>query len=252
MKIGAQLFTLYDHTQTLDDLANALARVADMGYTTVQVSGTCAFEPDWMKEQLQKNGLECVITHSKAERMVEMPDTVFDEHAVFGCSRMGIGSCPIGVNDEGLAYFVNNLGPVAKHFKERGGKLYYHNHWREFIRGEDNKRFMEKLCAAIPADELGIILDTYWVQYSGSDVTDWIEKLTGRVDCVHFKDMSCFDNQPRMMPIGDGNMNWDKIIAACEKAGTKYALVEQDNCNGEDPFMCLKRSYDYLHSLGLK
>lgn len=252
MRIGAQLFTLYDHTQTLEDLDNSLKRVADIGYKYVQVSGTCQFEPQWMADTLKKHGLECVITHSKAERMVEMPDTVFDEHAVFGCHRMGIGSCPIGVNDEGLAYFTTNLGPVAKRFKERGGKLYYHNHWREFIKDASGKRFMEKLCEAIPADALGIILDTYWVQFSGSDVIYWLEQLKGRVDSIHLKDMSCFDNAPIMQPIGTGNMNWEKILAAAENAGTEFALVEQDNCNGEDPFECLTKSYKYLTSLGLK
>lgn len=252
MKIGAQLFTLNGFTGTLDGLAESLKKVADIGYTTVQVSGTCAFEPEWMKEQLTKNGLECVVTHSKAERMVEMPDTVFDEHATFGCSNMGIGSCPIGVNDEGLNYFIENLGPVARRFNERGGKLFYHNHWREFIKDDKGERFMDKLCAAFTPNELGIILDTYWVHYSGSDVLYWIEKLKGRLDCVHLKDMSCADDKPRMMPIGSGNMNWEKILPAFESAGTKFALVEQDNCNGEDPFECLKKSYDYLHSLGLK
>ena len=27
-------------------------------------------------------------------------------------------------------------------------------------------------------------------------------------------------------------------------------LVEQDDCNGEDPFDCLKRSFEYLKSRG--
>jgi hypothetical protein len=35
-----------------------------------------------------------------------------------------------------------------------------------------------------------------------------------------------------------------------EAAGTKYMMVEQDDCNGEDPFECLKRSYEYLKACG--
>ena len=46
-------------------------------------------------------------------------------------------------------------------------------------------------------------------------------------------------------------LDFEKIVPAFEKAGTKYAYIEQDNCNGEDPFSCLKKSYDYLTSLGL-
>ena len=53
-----------------------------------------------------------------------------------------------------------------------------------------------------------------------------------------------------MEPIGVGNINFDRIFEAAEKAGTRYMLVEQDNCNGMDPFDCLKISYDYLKACG--
>ena len=42
------------------------------------------------------------------------------------------------------------------------------------------------------------------------------------------------------------------LCAAAEKAGTKYAFVEQDDCFGEDPFDCLKKSYDFLASRGYR
>ena len=61
MKIGAQFYTLRDMASTKEGLAEALARVADIGYTTVQISGTCGYEPQWMDEQLKKNGLACVL-----------------------------------------------------------------------------------------------------------------------------------------------------------------------------------------------
>ena len=45
-------------------------------------------------------------------------------------------------------------------------------------------------------------------------------------------------------------MDFDKIIKACADAGTEYLLVEQDDCNGEDPFACLEKSYQFLTSRG--
>lgn len=53
-----------------------------------------------------------------------------------------------------------------------------------------------------------------------------------------------------MAVLGEGNINFDRIFEKAEAAGTRYMLVEQDNCNGEDPFDCLKRSYDYLKACG--
>ena len=46
-------------------------------------------------------------------------------------------------------------------------------------------------------------------------------------------------------------MNFDAILAAALETGVQYALVEQDDCNGEDPFACLARSYRYLTACGL-
>ena len=46
MRVGAQLYTLREYCKTLDDFALTLRRVADMGYSIVQVSGSCAFETE--------------------------------------------------------------------------------------------------------------------------------------------------------------------------------------------------------------
>ena len=58
--------------------------------------------------------------------------------------------------------------------------------------------------------------------------------------------------EQHMAPVGWGNMNFDAILSAAEDAGSQYLLVEQDLCYGEDPFVCLKKSYDYLKSVGLQ
>ena len=71
MKIGAQLFTVRNYCQDLSSFAETLRKIADIGYTTVQVSGTCAFEAQWLKAQLDKNGLRCVITHTAPQKLQE-------------------------------------------------------------------------------------------------------------------------------------------------------------------------------------
>ena len=103
-----------------------------------------------------------------------------------------------------------------------------------------------------PADLLDIICDTFWVQAGGADVADFMRRLKGRIPNVHLKDMQIFlPREQRYAPVGYGNMNFDAILSAAEDAGTQYLLVEQDDCYGEDPFVCLKKSYDYLKAQGL-
>jgi magnesium-transporting ATPase (P-type) len=48
--------------------------------------------------------------------------------------------------------------------------------------------------------------------------------------------------------INSGNLY--RVFEKADAAGTKYMLVEQDDCYGEDPFACLKRSYDFLKARG--
>ena len=70
---------------------------------------------------------------------------------------------------------------------------------------------------------------------------------------VHFKDMYLTESgEKKMSWVGGGNvLNFEEIVPAFIEAGTQLAYIEQDNCNGENPFDCLKKSYDYLRSLGL-
>lgn len=246
MQLGAQIFTVMKYTKNLDDFAESLKKIANIGYKTVQVSGTCQYEGEWLNEQLKTNGLKCVLTHYPADKMIEDTDGTVALHKKFDCPRIGIGYYDFA--NKGIGEFKEKFLPVAKNFKEKGCKLYYHNHFQEFRRDGD-KVLMEKICEIFPKDLMGITFDTYWAQKAGADPALWIEKLKGWLSCVHFKDM---DFEGKTVVVGEGNMNFDRIISACEKSGSEYLLVEQDDCNGENPFDCLKRSYEYLHSLGLE
>ncbi len=252
MKLGAQFFTLRNFCKTPEGIAESLARVADIGYATVQISGTCDYDAEWMAKQLKKNGLACVLTHTKPEKILADPMGVCNDHKTFGCKNIGIGMMPNrDFSPAGYEAFVKDYLPVAKILKENGCKLAYHNHYQEFWKHEDGKNIFEKLPEDFPVDLLNITLDTYWVQYAGGDPAAWIEKFTGRTECIHLKDMAVVNQEQRMAPVGCGNINFDSVLKASEKSGVKYLLVEQDNCYEEDPFDCLKKSYDYLTSLGL-
>lgn len=247
MRIGAQLYTVREFCKTTEDFALTLKKVADIGYTKVQVSGTCAFEPEWLKGELDKNGLECVLTHTKPALLLEDAAKVANDHHVFGCEYVGLGSYPF--REEGTPEsFLSEYRPVAQALKENGCYFMYHNHDGEFKK-VNGKTIMDHMAEMFPADELGFTVDTFWVQAGGGDPAQWIEKLSGRVPCIHLKDF-VFGRQ--YAPVGEGNINFDRVFKKAEAAGTRYMLVEQDDCYGQDPFDCLKRSYDFLSSRGFK
>ena len=247
MRIGAQLFTLREMTQTLDGFAEALKRVADIGYTAVQVSATCPFEAEWLKTELAKNGLQCVLTHTPVPRLTEETQKVIAEHDVFGCRCIGLGWWSWKDEEHmGQEDFRRLFAPMMKAFRASGKYFMYHNHDQEF-RHMDGKPILQWLVEAYPPEEMGFTLDTFWVQAGGGDPAQWLEKLAGRIPVIHLKD---YAYGRKMVPVGEGNINFDRVFEKAESGGTEWMLVEQDDCNGEDPLDCLKRSYDYLRSRG--
>lgn len=249
MKIGAQLYTVRNSAQSLDDFAKTLKKVSDIGYKTVQVSGTCAFPAEWLREQLIKNGLECAVTHTPPERLLNETEKVAEEHKIFGCRYVGLGWNAFRLDENDTPEeFIKKYLPVAKTLKSRGVSFMYHNHDQEFQK-IGGRRIIELLADAFTKDEMGFIVDTFWVQAAGGDPAEWIRKFSGRTPCIHLKD---FAYGRKFAVIGEGNMNFDAVFKAAEDSGVEYMLVEQDDCYGEDPFECLKRSYEYLKSKGFE
>lgn len=249
MILGAQLYTVNKFCKTLDGLAETLTRIADMGYTSVQLSGVCAYEPEWMKEQLDKNGLTCAITHNGLDKL-QYCQRIVDQQKIFGCKYIGLGKYNMSFEPLEKAYerFRDIYRPVARGIRECGGYFMYHNHAAEFAK-IGNKTVMDKMAEDFAPEDMGFTLDVFWCQVGGADPAEMIERLAGRTPCIHLKDLK-FDRV--YAPVGEGNMNFDRIIAAAESAGVAYGLVEQDTCYDEDPFDCLKRSLAYLHAMGLK
>ena len=253
MIIGAQLYTLRDYCKTTEAFAQTLQRVADIGYTSVQVSGTCAYDAQWLADELKKNGLTCNLTHFSYDRIVGETEKVVAEHNTFGCKYIGVGSMPGWNADGAFEAFVERASDAAKKIAQLGSYFMYHNHNFEYEKQIDDKKLMFALSDAFPPDVLGFTLDTYWVKAGGYDPVEELHRLAGRIPCIHFKDMTVLeDGTKHFAPIGSGILDFEKIAEAAQAGGTKYAFVEQDDCYGEDPFLCLKKSYDYLTSIGLK
>ena len=228
MEIGAQFFTVRNLCQNLDDFAETLKKVADIGYKTVQISGTCPYPAEWLKENLDKNGLRCVLTHTPVP---------------------GLGWWAFDP-EKNMSYdqWMATFPPIAKKIAENGKLFMYHNHDQEFKK-LDGKLIIEKLAETMPADQMGFTVDTFWVQAGGGDPAQWLEKLAGRIPCIHLKD---YAYGRKMAVVGEGNINFGRVFEKAEAGGTKYMLVEQDDCNGEDPIECLRRSYQYLRSWGFQ
>lgn len=250
MKLGAQLFTLRDYTQTAKDLDYSLGRVKEMGYQTVQISAIGPIPAEKVRELCDKHGLEIVLTHTDPNRILNDTEAVIREHDVMGCKYIGIGMMPKKYcSPEWLWHFAEDYREPAKKIAAAGKLLMYHNHNIEFQKF-NGRLVLNTLLESFAPEELGFTLDTYWVQMGGADVCEWLTKLKGRTPCVHLKDMAVRSWDAVMAPVMEGNLNFPKILRTMEElGGVEHILVEQDICEGS-PFDCLKTSYDNLHKLG--
>lgn len=255
-QLAAQLYTLRDFCKTPADIAASMKKVAAIGYKAVQASALGPIEPKELKKILDDNGLECCATHKPLDAMLNHTEAVVEEHRILGCKYTALGGLfpkPEEMTESHWSKFIDEFNQAAKKFEGSGVRLGYHNHHHEFVslNGPGSKTIWQLLIDKLHPD-IFLEVDTYWVQHGGGDPAAWIEKLAGRVPAVHLKDMGIApDKKHEMCSVGGGNMNFDRILSACKIAGVQWHIVEQDNCNGLDPFECLKSSLNWLKAKGL-
>ena len=252
MLLGAQTYTIREFTQTREDFARSMKKLADIGYTTVQLSAVGDLPARFMKDSCDENGLRIVLTHTNPERMLTDPEGVVRDHEVLDCQYIGIGMMPERYRSlKTVRQFARDYRAAAQVFHDAGKRLLYHHHALEWERGEDRRTMLEMMLEELPPRLMGVTLDTYWVQAAGADVCDTITALAERIPCVHLKDMAVSGFEQRMAVVGEGNLPFPKILRLLRELDcTEYLLVEQDHTYGEDPFDCLRRSYDYLNGEG--
>ncbi len=255
MKIAAQLYTLREllNGKNKAEIFNILKQVKKIGYDVVEIAGFGDITNELaliILEVCTELAIEICASHLGLEFLEENLDWVIEYHKMWGCKHVGIGSMPKEMRSKkGTVEFVKRCNVVCKQLHKNGLTLMYHNHKFEFEKF-DEKIMMEILLDTLDPTSIQLELDTYWVQAGGSDPVDWIYKAKGRMHIVHFKDFRIVNDEQQFAEIGQGNLDWDKIIKACEETGILYAVVEQDSFT-DDPINSLKISYNYLQNKGL-
>ena len=252
--IAAQGYTVREFAKTHDDVVKTCQKLRKIGFQAVQVSAWAALEPTEMAKILRGEGLVCCATHGSFDRMQAEPEKVAADHHTLGCKHTAPGAMPNAYREgDGYARFARDASEVGKKLSRLGLTLSYHNHAFEFERQPSDAKQRPGLAILIEDSEAGALnfeIDTYWVQAGGGDPAAWIRKVKGRIPLVHVKDMTIRANKPIFAEVGEGNLNWPAILAACKEAGTQWYIIEQDTCE-RDPFESLAISLRNLKAMGL-
>jgi sugar phosphate isomerase/epimerase len=246
-QVAVQLYTLRDFTQTPADIATTLKRVRKLGYQAVQASALGPIEDDELVKILKGEGLTLCATHEDCDMILNQPHAVVLKLKKLGCKYTAY-PYPRGIDfsDEAQIHaLAAKLDAAGAVLREAGQVLTYHNHAIEFIKFH-GKLALEIIYGETAPQNLQAEIDTYWVQYGGGNPVEWCQRLAGRLPLLHMKDyMFMKENKHEMAEIGVGNLDWKAIIAAAEKSGCEWFIVEQDYCPA-DPFDSLKASFDYI------
>jgi len=248
--IAAQLYTVREHTKTAADLASTFRKLRQIGYSAVQISAIGPIDPKEVASMLNGEGLTCCVTHVGLDRMRNEPAAIIEQHRLWNCSYTAIGGFfPKDPTADDWLNFASDFNSVVKPLQAAGIAVGYHNHSHELVKYGNTTALTMLLSKLDPS--IWFEIDTYWITHGGGDPAAWIDKVAGRIPCVHLKDMG-IDKQSKqyMMEVGEGNLNWPGILAACKRAGVKWYIAEQDICY-RDPFESLKISLENLRALGI-
>lgn len=248
MQTGVQLFTLRKYLQKPENVRHVFERVAAMGATTVQISGMCKMDAKEIAAVCRDTGLSVCCTHVPPKSLAEEPERLAEEHLEFGCHTIGIGMMPAHYDKkspDSVACFVDFLNETSAKLAPYGVNVAYHNHWFEFKKTGD--RLLYDVLIEDTVSEVKFIPDTYWIRVGGYDPCIYLEKLSGRVQTVHLKDLKKVCGVSVFCTVGEGTLDFPHILDTAEKSGAEAAVVELDF--SPHPYSSLERSLRYLSSI---
>ena len=264
MQLGLQVSSLREHLKTPDDVRESFIKIKEIGFNCVQIQYIGdAVSTENVKESLNESGLECVGTQDdlKAFNNANVEKIIARNllwQAKYVCAA--IVAPQDSEENKNLSSYLND---ISKNFRENGLVFEIHPLFPSLVAKGNITPFeilMERL-----DDEILIQPDFFHVFMSKTDPVNFIEKYSGKIFEAHFKDCKIIDGGldkiPSydfdvlkyfpLTPIGQGVIDWKKIVEACKKHGVEYCWAEQEEWE-KDAFECMNESFDYLMGFGLE
>jgi sugar phosphate isomerase/epimerase len=134
---------------------------------------------------------------------------------------------------------LNTAGAITK---KHGIKVIVHNHTEEFEPlADSSQRPYDVLLAETDPSLVAMELDIGWASVAGENAIDLFRRSPGRFEVWHVKDvagLASLDKSAsqaarhraaKIVPIGEGDIDYRPIFAQAKLAGMQYFFVEQDS-----------------------
>jgi sugar phosphate isomerase/epimerase len=233
--VALQLYTVRAECES--DLEGALRALGDLGYEGVELWSLHGHDVAEVRRWLDDAGLVAVGRHASAQTLGEGLDALVDEVRVLGIDRVALSSI------EPSREAVEAVAGFAQAAREAGLRLGFHNHAAELRPLDGGETFLD-LLRTLPSDLLWLELDLGWVWHAGGDPVAELAATAGRCPLVHVKDFPDRDGSGDV-PVGDGVVDYERVVPAALAAGAEWLIVEEDEVEGP-PFVAVERS---LHAV---
>ncbi len=147
------------------------------------------------------------------------------------------------------ADLFNKKGEICK---GKGIKFAYHNHDQTFIQKPAGFVPQQLLLENTDASLVDYEMDIYWVVTAGEDPIKWFEKYPNRFRLSHIKDRKKnvpLSEHDASCIVGQGQIDFAKILRVGQKNGLQYYIVEQERYDNTTSIGAAKADADYLKKL---
>jgi sugar phosphate isomerase/epimerase len=259
---GLALYTVRD--AMMKDARATLEKVAQAGYVNVESAGYnngkfYNLSPVDFKALLDEMKLTPISAHQGTVTFANVDQQIADLKTA-GFKYFVIPVPPMGsfyfdaVNKKmamkgGAKALAETLNILGAKCKAGGLELLYHNHDFEFSKDADGNVILDYLLEHCDASTVNFQMDLYWVTKAGQDPVAYFKRYPGRFKIWHVKDM---DDQGRFAPVGNGKIDFKRVLANKKLSGMLYYFVEQDASFNETPLEAIVISHKGLANIGFK
>jgi sugar phosphate isomerase/epimerase len=275
--IGLQLYMLGEDLSK--DIDAGFARLAGIGYRDLELPSLLGKTPTELRAAADRAGVRFSCIHLGPRGLASPTSLNFDsgtQATVDALGTLGISDAvlPIALFPDNFKFVPGkNIGDeVSRAFREAGADgwkrtgdalnrkaaalsphgitLGYHNHDIEFAPLGKTTGW-DILMGEIDRNLVALELDIGWIAAAGRDPAAMLLRYKGRVRWVHVKDLKrvrkpTFALGAATTPIGEGSLDWPRILRAAEAAGVRHYYVEQEPPFAIPRFDAAERSHAFL------
>lgn len=262
---GIQLWTVKSEAEK--DLAGTLKKVYAAGFREIEFAGYYGKSPAELGKMMRDMGFSLVSTHFGAGDIAKNGAKIIADAKTLGlkyivCSSPGVTpekeKLPweermkaVDLNDwKWNAELFNKFG---KQVTDAGMEFGYHNHSAEF-KVMDGKTALDWLFDLTDKKHVKVELDVGWVAVAGADPIALLNKYKERVIALHVKDVAkrtSADKDPASVALGEGTVDWKKVLSTAKANGTKAFFYEQEEPFTRPILESVQISGDYLKKLAI-